>query len=71
MAAAQAPPAYTVPVLYDETHRGRWAFEPCIASVGNLENLTGYLEHLAPTTDGSFSICVAGGEGNFVSQVSY
>lgn len=67
--AASVPPAYTIPVLYDETHRGRWTLEPSIASMGAVETLTGYLEHHAPSTDGSFGICVAGGTGNFVSQV--
>ncbi|KAF9459731.1 hypothetical protein BDZ94DRAFT_1324562 [Collybia nuda] len=65
-----SPPPY-IPVLYDETHRGRWTMAPEIASMGHLANLTGYLEHHAPTTDGSFGICVAGGEGHFVSQTLY
>jgi hypothetical protein len=66
------PPQYvdSIPTLYDETHRGRWVLEPEIASMGQVANMTGHLEHCAPTTDGSFAICMAGGSGNFVSQVS-
>ena len=65
------PPSYIeIPTLYDETHRGKWAFAPEIASMGNAANMIGQLEHFHSTTDGSFAICVAGGSGAFVSQVS-
>ncbi|CAA7263961.1 unnamed protein product [Cyclocybe aegerita] len=51
------PPEYVeIPTLYDDTHRGRWTYAPDIASVGNKPNLTGFLEHHDPATDGSFSI---------------
>ena len=65
------PPEYVdIQTLYDETHRGKWAFAPEIASMGNRANITGYLEYSSPATDGSFAICLAGGMGNFVSQVT-
>ncbi|KAF9471774.1 hypothetical protein BDN70DRAFT_767240, partial [Pholiota conissans] len=57
-----------IPTIYDETFRSVSYLEPTIGSIGNRPNLVGYLEHHAPTTDGSFSICVAGGEGVFVSK---
>ncbi|KAH9971778.1 hypothetical protein BJV74DRAFT_905487 [Russula compacta] len=50
-----------VPVLYDETHHGKCYVAPEVASMGKSANLMGYLEHHAPTTDGSFAICIAGG----------
>ena len=37
--------------------------------MANSPNLLGYLEHHSPTSDGSFSICIAGGIGSFVSKV--
>ncbi|KAF8957766.1 hypothetical protein BDZ97DRAFT_1924275 [Flammula alnicola] len=39
--------------------------------MGNRPNLLGYLEHHAPTTDGSFSICFAGGDGVFIGEALY
>jgi len=66
------PPAYAaIPVLYDETHRGRWDQSPTIASLGNLAHLFGTLEHHSPATDGTFAICIAGGEGTFISKDLY
>lgn len=57
------------PTLYDETYRSIRYPELSISSMANRPNLIGHLEHHAPTTDGSFSICVAGGKGVFISQV--
>jgi hypothetical protein len=37
-------------------------------SMATRPNLVGHLEHHTPTTDGSFSICVANGQGVFISQ---
>jgi len=37
-------------------------------SVANHATLIGYLEHHATTTDGSFAMCIAGGNGVFVSK---
>lgn len=68
------PPTYTpstvIPTLYDDTHRGVWALEYSIMSMGHRANLIGYLEHHDPTSDGSFAICIAGGTGACVSKVS-
>lgn len=65
------PPTYSeLPVLYDETHRGRWDGKLEVASMGNATSFVGFLEHHdAPSTDGSFAICVAGGFGTFVNKV--
>lgn len=38
-------------------------------SLADRATLIAYLEHHAPTTDGSFSVCIAGGNGVFVSKV--
>ena len=65
--STETPPAYTS-TLHDDTHRGKWPWELSIASMGNRPNLVGYLEHHAATTDGSFSICMAGGNGVFVQK---
>jgi len=62
---------HPIPVLYDETHHGKWYTQPRVESVGNLPNLMGYLEHHAPNTDGSFGICIAGGNVNLVSKKLY
>jgi len=62
----ESPP----PTLYDETYRSISYPEPCIGSIANNPNLVGRLEHHSPTTDGSFSICIASGRGVFISQVS-
>lgn len=65
------PPTYTpIAVLYDETHRGRWDQTLSIASMGQVAHLYAHLEHHNPTTDGSFAICIAGGTGTFISNVS-
>ncbi|RDB23868.1 hypothetical protein Hypma_009203 [Hypsizygus marmoreus] len=72
-ARSGAPPPYSGPLrtVYDETHRGVWHPELSIDSLGNAANLLGYLENHSPTTDGSFSICFAGGSGVFISQALY
>jgi len=62
------PPAY-VPIIYDETHRAKHYMEPSIMSLANRATLIAYLQHHAPTTDGSFSVAIAGGDGVFVSKV--
>ena len=59
-----------MPTIYDETFRAQHYDSPSIMSMGNVAHMIGYLEHHASATDGSFSICVAGGEGVFVSKVS-
>jgi len=61
------PPAY-IPTIYDETHRAKDYMEPSIISMASRPTLIAYLEHHAPTTDGSFSVCIAGGIGVFVSK---
>jgi hypothetical protein len=63
-----SPPPY-VRVIYDETHRGKWYGQASIVSLANHPNFLGQLEHHSPDTDGSFSICVAQGQGIFVAQV--
>ena len=65
---SEPPPAY-FPTIYDETHRARHYMEPSIMSIANRATLIAYLEHHAPTTDGSFSVCISGGTGVFVSKV--
>ncbi|KAF9040366.1 hypothetical protein BDZ89DRAFT_1060458 [Hymenopellis radicata] len=69
----ETPPTYNenLPVLYDETFRGIWGSDFGVASMGNRANLIGYLEHYAPTTDGSFAICIAGGKGVVISKALY
>lgn len=69
IAASALTSSSPIPTIYDETHRGRWAVEPEIASVGNSANLLGYLPYHDFSTDGSFAICLAGGSSDFVSQV--
>ena len=66
------PPPYqlTIYTVYDETFRSKSYLQPSIMSLATRPNLVGHLEHHAPTTDGSFSICVANGEGVFISRVS-
>lgn len=59
-----------IPVLHDETHHGKWYPLPQVDSMGNCPNLMGYLEHHAPSTDGSFAICIAAGNATLVSKVS-
>ncbi|KAH9484604.1 hypothetical protein JR316_0004086 [Psilocybe cubensis] len=54
--------------IYDETFRSVHYDNPAIASMANHPNLVGKLEHHAPTTDGSFSICIANGRGVFISR---
>lgn len=69
---SERPPAYDsrVRTVHDQTHRGIWHMQPTIASMGNRPNLIGHLDRYSWTTDGSFSICVAGGVGVFISEVS-
>jgi hypothetical protein len=68
MSSNDAPPAY-VRTVYDETFRAKSYFQPSIMSMGNRPNLLGQLEYHSPQTDGSFAICVSGGNGVFVSKV--
>ena len=58
-----------IPVLYDETHRGKQNLEKTVCSMASFPNLTGFLEHHATDTDGSFTICLAEGTATLVSQV--
>jgi hypothetical protein len=62
-------PTASIPTFYDETFRSKQYVNPSIISVANNPTLLGFLESHAPTTDGSFSICIAGGQGVFVSKV--
>ncbi|KZV74798.1 hypothetical protein PENSPDRAFT_662230 [Peniophora sp. CONT] len=68
--STEPPPAY-ISTVHDDTHRGKWPNDLSIMSMGNRPNLIGYLEHHVPTTDGSFSICLAGGNGVFVQKAFY
>ncbi|KAJ6559136.1 hypothetical protein DFH09DRAFT_921982 [Mycena vulgaris] len=65
-----APPPYARTVL-DETHRSISYGAPQIASMANNPTLLGYLVNHGPDTDGSFSICIAGGVGTFISQTLF
>ena len=60
-----------VPTLYDETHRGIEDTRLEILSWANEPTLIAYLEHYDPSTDGSFAVCIASGNGNFISQKLY
>ncbi|PPQ87420.1 hypothetical protein CVT25_008116 [Psilocybe cyanescens] len=66
MAGPPPPPYYRT--IYDETFRSVHYETPAIASMANLTNLVGQLEHHSPSTDGSFSICVANGRGVFITR---
>ncbi|PPR01013.1 hypothetical protein CVT26_015614 [Gymnopilus dilepis] len=68
--ASDAPPPY-VRTVYDETLRSKFYPLPSIDSIANACNLLGHLEHHSPSTDGSFSICVANGRGVFISKALY
>ena len=59
------------PTLYDETHRGISHITLKILSVGNSAALIADLEDHDSSTDGSFGVCIAAGEGNFISQKLY
>ncbi|KAJ7149330.1 hypothetical protein C8R43DRAFT_888163 [Mycena crocata] len=61
------PPPYAKTVL-DQTHRSISYLAPKITSMANSPNLLGYLVNHSPDTNGSFSICLAGGVGVFISQ---
>ena len=69
MASTDTPPPPYFRTVYDETLRSITYTEPSIMSMANNPNLLGQLEYHSPTSDGSFSICVAGGDGIFISQV--
>jgi len=72
MSNDESPPAYNaIPVLYDETHHGKHYNQPRMESMANLANLMGHLPKHADTTDGSFSICMAGGNCTLVSKNLY
>lgn len=60
-----------IPTLYDETHRGIRHSSLEILSIGNSPALIAHLEHHEPTTDGSFAVCIAAGNGSFISQKLY
>ena len=66
--ASEDPPPY-FRTVYDETLRSISYLEPSIMSMANNPTLLGQLENYSPTTDGSFSVCIAGGHGVFISQV--
>ena len=56
-------------IIYDDTQRNNRVPNPCIYSMASRPSLLGYLEYHSNSTDGSFPICVANGEGSFISQV--
>src|SRR5271167_3207160 len=63
------PPEYTPRVVYDETHRGKWYAQLDITSMAQVPHIIAYLQHHSPDSDGSFAICIANGQGIFVSKV--
>jgi len=69
------PPPYdalaVTPVLYDETHHGKQYMQPQVMSMANSANMMGYLPYHAPGTDGSFAMCLAGGNCTLVSKALY
>ncbi|KAH9484601.1 hypothetical protein JR316_0004083 [Psilocybe cubensis] len=67
MSTTSAPPPY-YKTIYDETFQYVRYEDPSISSMGNRPNLAGQLEYHAPTTNGSFSICLAEGMGVFISK---
>jgi len=56
-------------IIYDDTQCKKEISHPSIYSMASRASLLGYLEHHSENTDGSFHICVANGEGSFISQV--
>ena len=60
-----------ISTLHDEKHRGIWRSRLQILSLANSAALIAYLEHHDPSTDGGFAVCIAAGNGNFVSQKFY
>ena len=58
-------------LLYDKAHRGIWRTRLQILSLGNSPALIAYLEHHHPSTDGSFAVCIAAGNGNFLGKELY
>lgn len=65
------PPYARARVVYDDTYRNRIYASPSIMSMAQVSHVLGFLEHHSPNTDGSFGICVAQGEGIFVSKVHF
>jgi len=67
-----APPRYTrARVVHDDTYRNRVYQSPAIMSMAQVSHVLGYLERHSVDTDGSFGICVAQGEGIFVTKVRF
>src|SRR5271155_2828331 len=58
-------------VIYDDTQRNKEVPHPSIYSMASRPSLIGHLEHHSNSTDGSFRICVANGEGSFISQAPF
>jgi MYND finger len=57
-------------LVYDETELGKTVADPHIWSVANTPGVVGYLGHHHPESDGTFAICLADGDGTFISWVS-
>jgi MYND finger len=56
-------------LVHDDSRRGKRVEKPAILSQASRASLLSYLEFHSPDTDGSFTICVSGGSGAFISEV--
>jgi hypothetical protein len=56
-------------LVYDQTQREDAVENPAIMSMASRPSLLGQLENHSPETDGSFGVCISGGQGAFVSLV--
>jgi hypothetical protein len=56
-------------LVYDQSQREIGVEYPAIMSMASRPSLRGRLENHSPDTDGSFGICISGGQGAFISMV--
>jgi len=70
---ASATRSYEAPIhtVHGEKFYRTWYPRLSIISMAQVPHLTGHLEHHSSDTDGSFSICIVGREGDFIRSVAY
>lgn len=56
-------------LVYDDTHRGKTVNTPGIYSMASRPSLLSYFEHHSDDNDATFTICLSGGDGAFLSMV--
>jgi hypothetical protein len=56
-------------LVHDDTHHGKTVNTPAIYRMASRPSLISYFEHQSDGNDASFTVCLSGGDGAFLSLV--